>query len=144
MIDDQSEIPADLVFFNGTVMRGEPAHSNLAGTHFLEETATASKYRLFSINNEYPAMVEVMGEDGVSVEGELYLVPTEVWPRVLEAEPPGLSRDVIELVDGRLVYGIVGSENLVSDKGHDISEFGGWRRFLWHLRTTESSDPEMP
>ena len=130
---------ADLIFFNGTVMRGEPAHSNLAGTKFVEETTTALKFRLFSINNEYPAMVKATGEDGVSIEGELYLVPREVWPRVLEAEPPGLSREQIELFDGRLVYGIVGSEHLVSEKGHDISEFGGWRHFLRHLGSIESS-----
>ena len=139
MTDNESEVAADPIFFNGTVMRGEPAHSNLAGTHFLEETATAPKYRLFSINHEYPAMLEATGEEGVSVDGELYLVPIEVWPRVLASEPPGLSREEIELIDGRIVYGIVGSETLVSDKGHDISEFGGWRRFLRHLRSIESS-----
>lgn len=124
----------DFIFFNGTVMRGEPEHGNLAGTEFIEEIRTAPGYRLFSIDDEYPAMVP-RKDEGVVIEGELYRVPTELWPRILEAEPPGLVRDLIELIDGRVLYGIVGSDDLVAGKGRDISEFGGWRPYLRYLRS---------
>ena len=125
--------PADLIFFNGTVMRGEPDHANLSGAHFVADATTAAEFRLFSIGDQYPAMVP-RNDGGVAVEGELYRVPASVWPEILEGEPPGLHRDLIELSDGRTVYGIVGSEDLVAEKGSDISAFGGWRPYLRHLR----------
>jgi len=135
--------PADLIFFNGTVMRGEPDHANLSGADFVAEATTAAGYRLFSIGDRYPAMVP-RRNGGVSVDGELYRVPASVWPGILEGEPPGLDRDFIELSDGRVVYGIVGSEDLVAEKGRDISVFGGWRTYLRHLRSGPHADPQPP
>ena len=132
-VEPMADEPADLIFFNGTVMRGEPGHANLAGADFVAEATTAARFRLFSIGDQYPAMVP-RHHGGVAVEGELYRVPTSVWPAILEGEPPGLHRDLVELSDGRVVYGIVGSEDLVAQKGSDISAFGGWRTYLRHLR----------
>ena len=131
--EPMADEPADLIFFNGTVMRGEPDHANLSGAHFVADATTAAEFRLFSIGDQYPAMVP-RNDGGVAVEGELYRVPASVWPEILEGEPPGLHRDLIELSDGRTVYGIVGSEDLVAEKGSDISAFGGWRPYLRHLR----------
>ena len=139
--EPMADEPADLIFFNGTVMRGEPDHANLSGADFVAEAATAAGYRLFSIGDEYPAMVP-RRRGGVAVEGELYRVPASVWPEILEGEPPGLDRDLIELSDGRVVYGIVGSEELVTEKGSDISAFGGWRTYLRHLRSGQPATPQ--
>lgn len=141
--EPMAEEPADLIFFNGTVMRGEPDHANLSGADFVAEATTAAGYRLFSIGDRYPAMVP-RRDGGVAVEGELYRVPASVWPGILEGEPPGLGRDLIELSDGRVVYGIVGSEDLVAEKGSDISAFGGWRTYLRHLRSGQQGDPQPP
>ena len=141
--EPMADEPADLIFFNGTVMRGEPDHANLSGAHFVTEATTAAGYRLFSIGDKYPAMVP-RNHGGVAVEGELYRVPASVWPEILEGEPPGLHRDLIELSDGRMVYGIVGSEDLVAEKGSDISAFGGWRPYLSHLRSGQQGDPQPP
>jgi len=118
---------ADLIFFNGTVMRGEPDHENLAGAEFLEEARTAEEYRLYSIDDRYPAMVRVE-RDGVTVPGELYGVPRSLWGKIEESEPPGLRRDWVELSDGRAVYGMVGSHEL-TEGARDISDFGGWRAY---------------
>ena len=139
--EPMADEPADLIFFNGTVMRGEPDHANLAGADFVTEATSATGYRLFSIGDQYPAMVPRLN-GGVTVEGELYRVPASVWPDILEGEPPGLGRDLIELSDGRVVYGIVGSEDLVAEKGSDISAFGGWRAYLRHLRGGQQGDPQ--
>jgi len=138
--EPMADEPADLIFFNGTVMRGEPDHANLAGADFVAEATTVAGYRLFSIGDRYPAMVP-RRRGGVAVEGELYRVPASVWPEILEGEPPGLHRDLISLSDGRVVYGIVGSEELVAQKGSDISAFGGWRPYLRHLGRPHTGGP---
>ena len=39
------------IMFNGTVMRGEPAHANLTGATFVESVSTAPVYRLWSIDD---------------------------------------------------------------------------------------------
>jgi AGZA family xanthine/uracil permease-like MFS transporter len=119
-----------LVVFNGTVMRGEPAHGNLKGAQFLEEVRTAPSYRLYSIRDRYPAMIR--REDfGATIEAELYEVPDEVWPGIRDSEPPGLYRGPVVLEDGRQVDGMLGEAGLISDPGvRDITTFGGWRAYL--------------
>ncbi len=119
-----------LVVFNGTVMRGEPAHDNLKGAQFLEAVRTAPCYRLYSIRDRYPAMANCE-EAGAAIEGELYEVPDEVWPAIRDKEPPGLYRGAVELEDGRQVDGMLAEAGLISDPGvRDITTFGGWRAYL--------------
>jgi adenine/guanine/hypoxanthine permease len=119
-----------LVVFNGTVMRGEPAHDNLRGAEFLEAVRTAPTYRLYSIRDQYPAMLKCQ-EAGVAIEAELYEVPDGVWPGIRDNEPAGLYRGPVELEDGREVDGMLGGRDLISGPGvSDISSFGGWRKYL--------------
>jgi adenine/guanine/hypoxanthine permease len=118
------------VVFNGTVMRGQPAHRNLDGAMFLEEVRTAPIYRLYSIDDRHPAMVRD-DERGASIEAELYEVPDEVWPRIRDSEPPGLYRGSVELIDGREVEGMLGEPLLVSGPtAVEITAYGGWRKYL--------------
>jgi len=116
------------LFVNGTLMRGLALHGNLEGATFLEATSTAPVYRLHSIGDVHPGMYEV-GAGGVSVEGELYDVPDEVWARVEAGEPPGLYRGPVKLADGRVVPGILYPRELAEGHHPDISDFGGWRRY---------------
>jgi AGZA family xanthine/uracil permease-like MFS transporter len=119
-----------LVVFNGTVMRGEPAHANLRGATYLEDVQTAPVYRLWSIGDRHPAMLRT-GEGGTSVAAELYEVPDEVWPGIRDTEPPGLYRGPVELSDGREVEGMLGEQELVDGpEAVEITEFGGWRAYL--------------
>jgi adenine/guanine/hypoxanthine permease len=119
-----------LIVFNGTVMRGEPAHANLGGCTFLEEVQTAPVYRLYSIGDRYPAMVRA-DEGGASIRAELYRVPEEAWPAVLDAEPVGLYRGPVELDDGRVVEGMLGEWELVVGPGAiEITDHGGWRAYV--------------
>ena len=64
---------------NGTLMRGLPLEKNLldAGAAFLREAATAPCYRLWSINDNNPAMLRVDPADpqAVSVAVEVWQVP---------------------------------------------------------------------
>jgi len=60
------------LFVNGTLMRGLGLHANLEGARFLGEHATEPIYRLFSIDDLHPGMVEVA--DGTSLRAT---TPTE-------------------------------------------------------------------
>lgn len=121
--------PADaLVMFNGTVMRGQPDHGNLAAARFVREVETAPRYRLFSIGDRYPAMIrDPLG--GASIRGELYHIAPGGWPSIRDSEPPGLYRGLVELADGTWIEGMLGSEDLVAG-GSDITPFGGWAEYL--------------
>ena len=125
------------LFVNGTLMRGLALHPNLTGAEFVEECATAPRYRLYSIGDVHPGMFEV-ASGGVSVSGELYRVPLDVLERVEAGEPPGLYRGVIELTDGRQVEGILYPRQLAESLHPDISSFGGWRAYLSARSTSES------
>lgn len=110
-------------------MRGLALHVNLAGAEFLGEVRTAPIYRLYSIGDRHPGMFEVP-EGGVSVSGELYRVPEEVWRRVEAGEPPGLYRGAVMLEDGRWVDGLLYPRELAQGRHRDISSYGGWRAYM--------------
>jgi gamma-glutamylcyclotransferase (GGCT)/AIG2-like uncharacterized protein YtfP len=129
-----------LLFVNGTLMRGLKLHANLDGATFLEATLTAPIYRVYSIGDVHPGMFEVPS-GGVSVEGELYRVPDEVWRRVESGEPPGLYRGPVKLVDGRVVPGILFPRKLAEGGGHrDISASGSWRRYMAEREAEAGTD----
>lgn len=121
-------MPLDL-FVNGTLMRGLKLHANLDGAEFLGEARTAPVYRIYSIGDVHPGMFEV-GEGGVSVPGEIYRLPDDVWARVEAGEPPGLYKGPVKLDDGRVVDGILYPRALAEGHHRDISSFGGWRAYL--------------
>jgi gamma-glutamylcyclotransferase (GGCT)/AIG2-like uncharacterized protein YtfP len=119
-----------LVVFNGTVMRGQPQHANLAEASFVCEVRTAPVYRLFSIGDRYPAMIRD-DENGARIEAELYEVADDAWPRIRDSEPPGLYRGPVVLDDGREVEGMLGDRVfLETAESSEITRFGGWRSYL--------------
>jgi AGZA family xanthine/uracil permease-like MFS transporter len=127
------------VVFNGTVMRGEPAHANLDGATFVEVVRTAPAYRLWSIGDRHPAMARA-DAGGAAIEAELYEVPDDVWPQIRDTEPPGLYRGPVELGDGRLVEGMLGEPSLVQGPDAvEITAYGGWRAYLAAVRASSRS-----
>lgn len=119
----------DLLFVNGTLMRGLGLHHNLDGAEFLGEVRTAPRYRMHSISDVHPGMYEV-DEGGVAVEGELYRVPEDVWRRVEAGEPEHLYRGPVQLEDGRVVGGILYPRERIRPEHQDISAHRGWRRYI--------------
>jgi gamma-glutamylcyclotransferase (GGCT)/AIG2-like uncharacterized protein YtfP len=130
-------MPLDL-FVNGTLMRGLKLHANLDGAEFLGEARTAPVYRIYSIGDVHPGMFEV-AEGGVSVPGEIYRLPDEVWARVEAGEPPGLYKGPVRLDDGRVVDGILFPRELAEGHHRDISSFGGWRAYVAAQKTDEGA-----
>ena len=102
---------------NGTLMRGLPLEKNLfdAGAVFLREAATAPCYRLWSIDDNNPAMLRVPSDDpcAVSVAVEVWQVPAAGLASVLMKEPAGLSVGKVPLSDGEVVLGVIGEPELV-------------------------------
>ena len=115
---------------NGTLMRGLELEGNLkqAGVLFLKESKTEKSYRLYSINDQYPAMIKV-ANGGNTVDVELYEISEEGLQDVLSKEPPGLTIKEITLIDGSLVQGVVGLEEITKGQ-KEITEYGGWRNYL--------------
>jgi gamma-glutamylcyclotransferase (GGCT)/AIG2-like uncharacterized protein YtfP len=118
-----------ILFVNGTLMRGLKLNHNLNGADFLGEVRTAPRYRLYTIDDVHPGMFEVPS-GGVSVKGELYRLPPDVWARVEAGEPPNLYRGPVALEDGRTVDGILYPRELAEGRQRDISEFGDWRAYM--------------
>jgi AGZA family xanthine/uracil permease-like MFS transporter len=127
---------SELLFVNGTLMRGLALHANLDGAEFVEETQTAPTYRIHAIGDVPPGMV-LVPKGGVSVAGEIYRVPDDVWRRVEAGEPPGLYRGPVNLADGRVVPGILYPREL-AEAHRDISDHGGWRAY-WASRTASNA-----
>ena len=129
---------SDLLFVNGTLMRGLALNRNLDGADFVEEARTAPVYRIYSIGDVHPGMFEV-ADGGVSVPGEIYRLPDDVWRRVEAGEPPGLYRGPVKLSDGRVVPGILYPRDMAEGRHRDISDYGGWRAYD-ASRTAEAAE----
>ena len=119
-----------LLGVNGTLMRGLELNSNLLkiGARFICETKTEKCYRLWSINDQYPAMQKV-SKDGNSISLEVWEVPAEGLAVLLENEPYGLCIGKIDLANGDTILGVLG-ESICCDNGLDITHFGGWREYI--------------
>lgn len=117
------------LFVNGTLMRGLALHHNLDGAEFVGQARTAPIYRLYSIDDRHPGMFEV-AEGGVSVAGEIYRMPDDVWRRVEAGEPPNLYCGNVHLDDGRELQGILYPQELAEGHHRDISDYGDWRAYV--------------
>ena len=118
-----------LLAVNGTLMRGLELNGNLlaVGAEFVRETRTAPFYRLWTINDRYPAMLRDP-EIGAAIQVELWRVSPEGLTVLLDKEPSGLCLGKIELEDGSSVFGILG-EPYISSGQKEITGFGGWRNY---------------
>lgn len=120
-----------LLAVNGTLMRGLKLNLNMvaANATFVRETKTEAAYRLWTINDEHPAMLRVTDGTGVKVALEVWSVPPAGLAGILLNEPPGLCIGKVRLEDGSMVLGVLGEPALV--EGHrEITKYGGWRGYL--------------
>jgi carbamate kinase len=120
-----------LLAVNGTLMRGLELNANMmaAKATFVRETTTEPAYRLWTINDEHPAMLRVTDGTGVKVAVEVWSVPAEGLASILLSEPPGLCIGKVRLEDGTVVLGVLGEPALV-EKHREITAYGGWRSYL--------------
>ncbi|MGY4711753.1 carbamate kinase [Mycolicibacterium sp. CBM1] len=128
--DPGPESGAVLLAVNGTLMRGLKLSPNMAavGATFLREAVTEPVYRLWTINDEHPAMVRVTDGSGVGVAVEVWSVPAAGLAGILLNEPPGLSIGKVRLDDGSTVLGVLGEPALVEGQ-REITGYEGWRAY---------------
>ena len=114
---------------NGTLMRGLELNPNLlaVGASFVRETVTEPSYRLWSINDCYPAMQRV-ADRGVAIAVEVWAIPANGISQILLKEPAGLCVGKVRLADGEEVLGILGEAILCEGKP-EITQWGGWRSY---------------
>ncbi len=114
---------------NGTLMKGLSLNSNLikVGAIFEREAKTSPCYRIWSIDDQYPAMLKVK-QGGVAVALEVWQVPLRGLGIVLSQEPPGLAIGKVTLHDGEEVLGVIGEPLTVEGK-QEITQYGGWRAY---------------
>lgn len=111
-------------------MRGLELNGNLqaVGATFVREATTEPTYRLFSINDHYPAMLRVR-EGGTAIAVEVWAVPVEGLSQILLQEPPGLCIGKVRLTDGEVVLGVLG-EAICCENQIEITQWGGWRAYI--------------
>lgn len=114
---------------NGTLMRGLELNGNLLslGATFVREAKTEAAYRIWSINDRYPAMIRVR-EGGNAIAVEVWRVPVASLGTILLQEPPGLCIGKVRLIDGEIVLGVLG-EPISCDNQKEITQWGGWRKY---------------
>lgn len=119
-----------LLAVNGTLMRGLKLSPNMAaaGATFVRETSTEPVYRIWTINDDHPAMIRMTDGTGVAVAVEVWSVPAAGLAGILLNEPPGLSIGKVNLADGSTVLGVIGEPALVEGQ-REISQHGGWRAY---------------
>ena len=115
---------------NGTLMRGLELNKNLiaVGATFSHETQTKPVYRLFSIDDRYPAMIRVT-EGGNAISLEIWSIPSSNLYQIIQQEPNGLCIGKFVLVDESEVLGVL-SEAIICEKQKEITQYGGWRQYL--------------
>ena len=120
-----------LLAVNGTLMRGLKLNPNMhaAAAAFIREATTEPVYRLWTINDDHPAMIRVTDGTGVSVAVEIWSVPPAGLASILQREPPGLTIGKVRLDDGSIVLGVIGEPALVEGQ-REITKHGGWRAYI--------------
>ncbi len=115
---------------NGTLMRGLELNGNLlaVGATLVREAKTEPAYRLWSVDDRYPAMLRVP-EGGVAIAVEVWAVPTASLGAILLQEPAGLCIGKVRLGDGEVVLGVLG-EPICCENQQEITQWGGWRSYL--------------
>lgn len=123
-----------LVLGIGSALREISGDQSRFGMTFVREARTAPRYRLYSLEERFAALVEDE-EGGISVPGELVEVPDERWAEIAATEPPGITPGPVELDDGTVVTAALGDPAYLREHGVDITEHGG---FAAYRRSLES------
>ena len=124
--------PSHRLLVVGAHLRGQPLAHQLddLGARWVGETRTAATYRLVALDTTPPKPgLEHVGDDGVSIAGELRDLSPAALATFLADLPVPMTLGPVELADGSWVVGF-GCEAAAARKGRDISDFGGWRAWI--------------
>ena len=118
-----------LLAVNGSLMRGFALNQNLlaVGAEFVRETTTSDQYRMWSINDQYPAM-QRDSNGGQKIQVEIWKMTPPALVTLLESEPPGLCLGKVELAENDWLFGILGEKSICQGM-EEITHWGGWRNY---------------
>lgn len=136
-ISDETPPPLDErieIVVVGAHLSGQPLNPQLTngGGWLVEATRTAPDYRLYALANTTPPKPGLMREPGFAgpgLEVEVWSLPADEFGRFVAAIPAPLGVGKVTLAKGRQVTGFL-CEGHALREARDITEFGGWRRFL--------------
>ncbi|MEO6021950.1 MAG: allophanate hydrolase [Burkholderiales bacterium] len=116
----------------GAHMLGLPLNNQLTdrGGRLITSTRSAPKYRLYALPGagvRRPGMVK--REPGGAIELEVWAIPAAAFGTFVAGIPAPLGIGMIELDSGATVQGFV-CESYAVDDAEDITDFGGWRRYI--------------
>jgi len=118
-----------LVFVIGSALRSRGVDQAALGLRFVRETTTAPRYRLYSLEERWAALVEDE-QAGVAVAGELVEIDDARWPEIVASEPPGITPGPVQLLDGAMVTAALGDPVHLVQHAVEITEFGGFAAYL--------------
>lgn len=113
----------------GSALRELCGDQATLGLEFVEEARTAAKYRLYSIDDAYAALVED-ARDGAAIAGELVEVADERLAELVAGEPPGVAQAPVELEDGRVVSAACARAGALTGDVKEITAYGGFAAYL--------------
>ncbi|MGU3537297.1 allophanate hydrolase [Methylobacterium sp. A54F] len=118
----------------GAHLSGLPLNGQLteAGGRLLRAARTAGDYRLYALSGSPPArpgLVRDPGFSGAGLDVEVWSLPAAAFGRFVAAIPAPLGIGRVVLADGSDVAGFLCEAHAVAE-AVEITEFGGWRRFL--------------
>ncbi len=114
----------------GAHLSGQPLNWQLTerGASLVASTVSADCYKLYALpDGKRPAMVR--DESGTAIDIEVWRMPTQYFGSFVQGIPEPLGIGKVELGDGRWVSGFI-CEPAGLNGAQDITEFGGWRRWI--------------
>jgi len=118
----------------GAHLSGLPLNHQLTGrgAKLIETAETAPEYRLYALpdtNPRKPGLIRTEPGDGASITVEIWELTHDAFGSFVADVPPPLAIGTLRLRDGQLVKGFL-CESVAVQRAEDISQFGGWRRYL--------------
>lgn len=124
----------------GSALRQVRGDQKALGLTFVRTARTAPNYRLYEIDRQFAALVEVE-QGGISASGELCRLSDADFETLLKQEPPGLKVAPVKLEDGTEVPCAVSTFATLPPQATDISEYGD---FLAFLKAQDARKPPSP
>ncbi|WP_337064981.1 allophanate hydrolase [Rouxiella badensis] len=126
----------------GAHLTGMPLNFQLTTRNAVrvEQTRTASDYKLYALANTQPPKPGlVKDEGGSSIIVELWDIPLARFGEFVAEIPAPLGIGTLQLADGRSVKGFI-CEPWAIDSAADVTSFGGWRSYVEHLKSTAAKN----
>lgn len=126
----------------GAHLTGMPLNFQLTTRNAVrvEQTRTASDYKLYALANTQPPKPGlVKDEGGSSIIVELWDIPLARFGEFVAEIPAPLGIGTLQLADGRSVKGFI-CEPWAIDSATDVTSFGGWRSYVEHLKSTAAKN----